>query len=259
MADFNAVALNVGQTAQIATSDRLIFGGVVISDNVANAFNISEGSNEYLKIVTTDTSEAINLGNATTNPSLEHLGTGDVKLANGTLDVPAGTSFKIGGIALGTANFTAANINTLLDGSNADALHTHSISSATSVTITGLTTTGVAVGEAAYISADDTCLQARANAEATSKFAGVVSAAGSLVVSGKVTAAKFEAGLSPAPVAGDLIFLSETTAGLFTNDASSLGSGDRVVECGWVLNASAYGASQECDIVLMKHKQVALV
>lgn len=68
---------------------------------------------------------AIKVGNGTGNPSVTFLGTGLVDAANGTLDVPSGTSFKIGGVALTAAGFTAANVDDLLDGSDADALHTH--------------------------------------------------------------------------------------------------------------------------------------
>lgn len=52
-------------------------------------------------------------------------GDGAIDADGGTLTVPSGSSFLIGGVALTTAAFTSANVDTLLDGSNADALHTH--------------------------------------------------------------------------------------------------------------------------------------
>lgn len=59
-----------------------------------------------------------------------------------TLDVPAGTGFKIGGAALTTAEFTAPNVDLLLDGSDVGALHTHAgLSVPDQATATGDTTT----------------------------------------------------------------------------------------------------------------------
>jgi len=49
----------------------------------------------------------------------------DLRTSVTALDVPSGTAFRIGGVALTTGNWTAPNVDTLLDGSNADALHTH--------------------------------------------------------------------------------------------------------------------------------------
>jgi hypothetical protein len=59
-------------------------------------------------------------GNFTVTGSLVDLQTGVT-----TLDVPDGTGFSIGGTSLTTANWTAPNVDTLLDGSNADPLHEH--------------------------------------------------------------------------------------------------------------------------------------
>ena len=64
---------------------------LAIKDNTASAFKIVEGSNDYLNLNTTNASEAISLGNATTNPSLTLLGSGNTTLG-GDLAVNGATS-----------------------------------------------------------------------------------------------------------------------------------------------------------------------
>jgi len=57
--------------------------GVTINtvDNIDNALDIQDGAGvEYINIVTTDSSENISFGNATTNPSYSFLGTGAVTI-----------------------------------------------------------------------------------------------------------------------------------------------------------------------------------
>jgi hypothetical protein len=72
-------------------------GGAALADNVADAYDLQEGTNNYININTTDASENISFGNATTNPTFSFLGTGLTTLAgaltvtgtttaNGTLD-----------------------------------------------------------------------------------------------------------------------------------------------------------------------------
>lgn len=45
----------------------------------------------------------------------------------GAVDLPGQTSFSLDGVAITTENLTAPNLDTLLNGSNADALHVHSL------------------------------------------------------------------------------------------------------------------------------------
>ena len=61
-----------------------------INDNSANALDIQEGTNNYININTTNSSENISFGNATTNPSFDFLGTGLTTLG-GNLFVNGGT------------------------------------------------------------------------------------------------------------------------------------------------------------------------
>ena len=193
------------------------------------------GGEDFINLNTTAASEAITLGNATTNPDLTVLGSGAIIMSNGTLDVPAGTSFKIGTTALSTANFTAANVNTLLDGSNADALHIHS--SAGVIKLTGLTTTGMAsAGNCAYMTTTNSTVDdTDADAIATGVFVGVYEGtAGSITTLGQVNAVSVETGITI--VAGDRLYLS-TELGACTNVAPT-GSGDVVAEIGVAIDGN---------------------
>lgn len=57
-----------------------------LSDNIANALDIEQGSDDYLNISTQNGTEAINFGNTTTNPDYNFLGT-SLTTMGGSLDV----------------------------------------------------------------------------------------------------------------------------------------------------------------------------
>lgn len=50
----------------------------VLVDNTTNAYDLQESTNDYINVNTTNTSEQITFGNATTNPQFVFSGTGDV-------------------------------------------------------------------------------------------------------------------------------------------------------------------------------------
>lgn len=50
---------------------------IAISDNAADAFKVSEGSNDYINVDTQNGTETVTLGNPTTNPFVQVAGTGD--------------------------------------------------------------------------------------------------------------------------------------------------------------------------------------
>lgn len=88
-----SVGIAAGTTAQISGTTVSLSGTTAVSaivpDNTANAFRVLEGANEYVKVTTTNSSEAITLGNATTNPAITTLGTGQITLT-GNVNAPAG-------------------------------------------------------------------------------------------------------------------------------------------------------------------------
>jgi fibronectin-binding autotransporter adhesin len=148
-----------------------------LTDNTANAYDLQEGTNNYLNINTTDTSENISFGNATTNPSFAFLGTGATSFAgaltvtgttttNGALaangqvtlgdggdtvainssdwDISAtGDASGLGSIAL-DGNFTQSGATTFATGTGAVSLN-GAVTAGSTVTVTGTTTTNGAL------------------------------------------------------------------------------------------------------------------
>jgi len=166
-----------------------------------------------------------------------------------TLDVPSGTGFSIGGVALTTPNFTSSNVDTLLDGSNADGLHYHE-----ELKINGLDTSAMVQYQAGYVSADNTISPTDCSAATGSfksaTFVGVYNAViGEVVNSGKVEV-QFDAALVPAPVAGDPAILSWVNPGQFRNDVPIKNSNNFQTKAGIILDASNYGGNQRCVIII---------
>ncbi len=80
-----------------------------LTDNITNALDIQEGTNNYININTTNSLENISFGNATTNPSYNFLGSGTLTVAgpsvfNNTLTQNAGTITNTGAAQI--INFT---------------------------------------------------------------------------------------------------------------------------------------------------------
>jgi parallel beta-helix repeat protein len=89
-----------------------------LTDNITDAFDLQEGTNNYFNINTTNTTENISFGNATTNPSYNFLGSGTLAVAGsqtiaGNLDT-AGTIFAGTGDAFQVSSagaVTAVGVN----------------------------------------------------------------------------------------------------------------------------------------------------
>jgi hypothetical protein len=89
-----------------------------VSDNHAAAFLIEEGTSDYFLIVTTNGTESVKIGNATTNPTFMQLGTGQVSFV-GNVDATGG--LDVTGAALTTAaGFTQSGGVFAFTGSNID-------------------------------------------------------------------------------------------------------------------------------------------
>jgi hypothetical protein len=129
-----------------------------ITDNIADAFDLQEGTNNYININTTNTTENISFGNATTNPSYNFLGSGTLNVAgataiSGLLTANAGATISGATINLNASSNFATNINTgtstgavTIGNSAAGAI---AIQSASTVGLTGTTTvTGLSSGVA---------------------------------------------------------------------------------------------------------------
>jgi len=85
---------------------------IELKDAQSGGLTISEGSNEYLNITTSDGTESMSFGNATTNPSFNFLGTGTLSLA-GTLDVNGSGTHDIAG-TLNLSGNTLTSTNDLV-------------------------------------------------------------------------------------------------------------------------------------------------
>lgn len=87
-----------------------------LTDNITDAYDLQEGTNNYLNINTTNSSENISFGNATTNPTYSYLGSGAFSVAGnatfaGTLAVTGATTAT--GLVTATAGVTTpANLAT---------------------------------------------------------------------------------------------------------------------------------------------------
>ncbi len=68
--------INFGAATTIGDGGDTI--AISLQDAVANALDIQQGTDDYININTTDSSEALTLGNATTNPRFAFLGSGNV-------------------------------------------------------------------------------------------------------------------------------------------------------------------------------------
>jgi hypothetical protein len=232
-----------------ADNDRMNIGN---ADNSAHSANLRVGGSAHIGgEVWLDGS--VNLGDAaadaiTVNGAMALASGASFSGVDGTVTLPA--QFSIGTGNATSANVTAANLNTLTGGGDASSLHSHK-----AAVLTDLTTTGAAVGDAVYVSADDTVLPGDPTVMSKSNVLGIVTASGSVAISGRV-AAGFTAGLTggDAPAAGKVAFLD--ASGKLTTIAPTSGV---VAEVGLILNASAYSGSGTCDISLSIKSPIQLV
>jgi len=87
-----------------------------MTDNTANAFDIVEGANEYLSIDTTNSSELITFGNATTNPGFTFVGSGVLTATSVAATITTAAQPNITSLGTLTAlNVTGDSLFTLTD------------------------------------------------------------------------------------------------------------------------------------------------
>jgi hypothetical protein len=166
----------------------------------------------------------------------------------GKIDLPTGGNLLIGTVATSGTNFTAANFNKMWDGSVvASTLHSHTASPASQVEVSGLTTTGLADGDAGYISANSTLTKAIATAMSTSRvFGSNEGTAGTMTVAGVIDNQNVDAGITI--LAGEALYLSKALAGAVTNVAP-IAVGEVVAELG-IAQAGNGGAGADVKMLL---------
>jgi hypothetical protein len=171
---------------------------------------------------------SIELGNASTNPTINAPGTGAIDLSNAaTLDMPAGAGFKLGGAAMPAA-WTAANATKLVDGSDVGPLHTHTnLAADVAVQVTVNDTTALSAGEGVAVDhdgtnpvaypADHSAAGDKANGLGLAKTGYAVDAVADIIVAGEIPVPDAEWDSTPAAAdAGKIVWFSTTTAGNLT-------------------------------------------
>jgi hypothetical protein len=181
---------------------------------------------------------------------LSAIGLGSISLPNAT----AGSTvfFQIGGVPVTSAAITAANFDTLFNGGDASALHTHAGLAGSSVDVPVLAGTAVA-GQASYVSATGTSIPATAGGTAiASRALGVNQTATSVRIQGVATVS-IEGVLVVTP--GDELYLSATAAGKVTN-VPPFTVGQFITYLG-IAKTGATGPAT-CDIYLNPDRPLAL-
>lgn len=146
--------------------------------------------------------------------------------------------FKVNDTAVGAA-VTAANLDTLTDGSNADALHAHASAAATEApkvenTLT-TATDATSDGDPVYVNGNNTVGQADASVDAKSRLLGVIrTGSGAAGATPEVVTVGPCTGVLAAATANTPYFL-QAGGGIGTGLP---GSGNRVVSVGYALNAT---------------------
>lgn len=180
--------------------------------------------------------------------------------STGNINLPNNGSarFKVEGTSVGST-VTAPNLDTLTNGSNADALHTHSNVSASQVVQTGFdtSTNSVTSGLLGYLTTTANRVQ---KGIATSLTAALVFGAnegtsGSMTTHGTIDNQKIEPGITIA--AGDRLFLSTLAAGGVTNVAPST-TGQVVAPVGFARTASSGAATGTGDSFAFSSPTVTL-
>lgn len=247
----NLVLGTGGTDVQIATGKNLSLAGT--GGNVD--FSASNGTFKTTTGTVTLGSGSVNVtGNMTMQAGtlLSTTGTGNINLPNN-----GSARFQIETVAV-SANVTAANLGTLTAGaaSVADSLHTH----AGLGIVAGLTTTGVTTGLWGYVSANSTMSKTDNAAIATARAFGCnTGTAGSMQVTGQVTAAFTTAGGSPA--AGSQVYLAaaadDSGAGGGKLTATVPASGV-VAAVGICTDNSGYSGAKTALVLIQIHDPVQL-
>lgn len=245
----DATISNTGVVAVSAATGNFSVGGtlsvlgvatfddnMIINDGYSltvNTLTSSTGNN--LALQNNGTSAMVISGSALTVQSGFTLGT----TGTGMINLPS--LFKINGTAVG-ATVTAANLDNLTDGTNADALHSHAAATATKapqVVFDTLVTTAVNGYFVGYQTGTaGTMAKAKADSMSTSNVFGVNGGINTeMIVYGAAVldSASFESGICPAN--GTVLYLSDSVAGTLTGTAPTA-SGSCVVRCGIVCDAT---------------------
>src|SRR3989344_5883575 len=135
----NASIATLAVTGTSTVAGGIVFNGATdfdIDDNSSTALSVSEGSNNYLLVNTTNSSENISLGNTTTNPTTNFLGTGLITIA--------GAGAETNSLTLTTGNVVLTDGDLTI--SSGEIVATSDDATGTAFSFTGVSTTGTTLG-----------------------------------------------------------------------------------------------------------------
>lgn len=184
---------------------------------------------------------------AASNPGLQFDGSGDLEaLVDGTtiskttnlnvLGLP--TLFTIGGTAVG-ATVTAPNLDTLSDGSNADALHTHAAVTASRLEVELTAEETLAQSDAIeWGTTNNQIRECQASVITRVDAIGVVEESGGIAASGTGTVVihGIAVGVLSGATVGNRYYVG--SSGGIIQGTGGLGSGDHIIFVGWATNAT---------------------
>ena len=146
--------------------------------------------------------------------------------------------FQINGVAVG-ATVTAANLDTLTDGSNADALHTHAAGSANRIEAELTANEALDNGDAVeWGGAADEIRECQASVAARVDCFGVVEEAGGIAASGTGTVVRrgIATGVITGATVGDRYYVGDS--GGIVQGIGAISAGNHVVFVGTAVNAT---------------------
>lgn len=208
----------------VVVGNGLGLSGDYVAVNYASGITVN-GSNELIADAGTGISVDSNGINVIFDSTLSADGSNQMTV----IGLPS--LFEVSGVAVG-ATVTAANLDTLTDGSDASALHTHS-----GLYITLSAAEAIAKADPVYVAANDNVGQACATSSDMSRIIGLASSAFSagqdckILNNGSVIQGAF-AGGTP----GNPYYLNAATAGITANVPGN--SGDRIILVGYAINAT---------------------
>lgn len=239
MANHRALTIQAGVTTRQQDADLLIVGAGITTSSGALTIQSASGA---IQVVA--------------GQVLATTGTGNINLPNN-----GSAKFQIEGVAVG-ATVIAVNLDTLTNGSNADALHVHSGMDAAQLVRSGLTTTGLAVGDFGYISAVNTLTKTDADVLVSSRTIGAnEGTVGSMTVGGIVESAKFTT-IGGSPANGAPVYLAPATeeasaSGKLTATAPTA-TGKVVAEVGICTDNTNYAGAKTSQVLLQPKAVVQL-
>lgn len=154
--------------------------------------------------------------------------------ADGLKVVGLPSLFKVAGTAVG-ATVTASNLDTLTNGSNADALHSHSVAAVQKVSETWTAAGGIAKADGVYVSANDSVSKGDSTDVAKSTVLGVADAAAADTTSATVVRSGVITGALSGATAGVKYFMGGTGQPVL---AGALATGARTIMLGIAKNAT---------------------